>query len=41
MPILSFERILKIVEIICKVLMAALTAIGVVTASSDSDDEAK
>lgn len=35
MPILSFERILKIVEIICKVLMAALTAIGVVSSVSD------
>lgn len=39
MPILSFERILKIVEIICKVLMAALTAIGVVTSSSDSNEQ--
>lgn len=41
MPILSFERILKIIEIICKVLMAALGAIGVYNASSDSDEQSE
>lgn len=39
MPFLSFEKILKIVEIICKVLLAALASIGVYNASSDSDGQ--
>lgn len=41
MPILSFERILKIIEIVCKVLLASLGAIGVYNASSDSDEQSE
>lgn len=42
MPILSFERILKILEILCKVLLAALSAIGVYNnVSDDSESEQK
>lgn len=39
MPVLSFERILKIIEIICKVLLSALGAIGVYNNVSSGLDE--
>lgn len=38
---LSFEKILKIVEILCKVLIAALGALGVYNGSSDSDEQSE
>lgn len=41
MSMFSFEKILKIVEILCKVLIASLGALGVYNASSDSDEHAE
>lgn len=41
MALISFEKILKIVEVLCKVLLASLGAIGVVNASSDFDENAE
>lgn len=36
---ISFEKILKIVEIICKVLLAALGSLGIVDTLKDTDNE--
>lgn len=41
MPIISFEKILKILEIICKVLLSAIGAVGIYNASSDSDEQSE
>lgn len=39
MSMLSFEKILKIVEIICKVLLAALGSLGIVDTLKDDDEQ--
>lgn len=39
MALISFEKILKIIEVLCKVLLASLGAIGVVDKVTDKDEE--